>query len=127
MGSKRLNHVRKQTNENSSAGPIIERKYTLKPTASSHAAPEKSAPSPGVSALNAAPKVVLWDTENKGFGLRARRGGAKTCILHYRARGLADMVRRGRPRPRELRPNDCRGWLRRSAIWLRPERQSVAR
>ena len=34
MGSKRLNHVRKQTNENSSAGPIIERKYTLKPTAS---------------------------------------------------------------------------------------------
>ena len=38
---------------------------------------------------NLAPKdaveVALWDTEIKGFGVRARRGGAKTYILHYRA------------------------------------------
>ena len=30
-------------------------------------------------------EVVLWDSEIKGFGVRARRGGAKTYILHYRA------------------------------------------
>jgi integrase len=29
-------------------------------------------------------EVVLWDDELRGFGLRARRGGAKTYILHYR-------------------------------------------
>jgi integrase len=29
--------------------------------------------------------VVLWDQELKGFGIRARVGGAKTYILHYRA------------------------------------------
>lgn len=38
---------------------------------------------------NLAPKdaveVALWDSEIKGFGVRARRGGAKTYILHYRA------------------------------------------
>ena len=33
------------------------------------------------------PEVVLWDSEIKGFGLRARHGGAKTYILHYRAGG----------------------------------------
>jgi site-specific recombinase XerD len=37
---------------------------------------------------NLAPKdaaeVVLWDSEIKGFGIRARRGGAKTYILQYR-------------------------------------------
>ena len=38
-------------------------------------------------ALNADAEVVLWDSEIKGFGLRARRGGAKTYILHYRAGG----------------------------------------
>jgi integrase len=30
--------------------------------------------------------VVLWDQEVRGFGIRARTGGAKTYILHYRAR-----------------------------------------
>ena len=29
-------------------------------------------------------EVVLWDTELKGFGVRAQRGGAKSYILHYR-------------------------------------------
>jgi hypothetical protein len=29
--------------------------------------------------------VVLWDQEVRGFGIRARVGGAKTYILHYRA------------------------------------------
>jgi site-specific recombinase XerD len=33
------------------------------------------------------PEVVLWDTEIKGFGVRARSGGAKTYILHYRPGG----------------------------------------
>src|SRR5882762_9757483 len=28
---------------------------------------------------------VLWDTEVKGFGIRARAGGSKSYILHYRA------------------------------------------
>jgi integrase len=28
---------------------------------------------------------VLWDQEVRGFGVRARTGGAKTYILHYRA------------------------------------------
>jgi integrase len=37
--------------------------------------------------LNADVEVVLWDSEIKGFGLRVRRGGAKTYILHYRAGG----------------------------------------
>ena len=32
-----------------------------------------------------AAEVVWWDSEIKGFGIRARRGGAKTYILHYRA------------------------------------------
>jgi Arm DNA-binding domain/Phage integrase, N-terminal SAM-like domain len=32
-----------------------------------------------------APECTLWDTEIKGFGVRARRGGAKTYILYYRA------------------------------------------
>jgi integrase len=31
-------------------------------------------------------EVVLWDQEVRGFGIRARVGGAKTYILHYRAR-----------------------------------------
>jgi integrase len=30
-------------------------------------------------------EIVLWDTEVKGFGLRARVGGGKSYILHYRA------------------------------------------
>jgi integrase len=30
-------------------------------------------------------EAVLWDTEVKGFGIRARSGGAKSYILHYRA------------------------------------------
>jgi integrase len=30
------------------------------------------------------PEVVLWDQEVRGFGIRARMGGAKTYILHYR-------------------------------------------
>ena len=30
-------------------------------------------------------EVVLWDQEIRGFGIRARTGGAKTYILHYRA------------------------------------------
>ena len=30
-------------------------------------------------------EVVLWDQEVRGFGIRARAGGAKTYILHYRA------------------------------------------
>jgi integrase len=30
-------------------------------------------------------EVVLWDQEVRGFGIRARVGGAKTYILHYRA------------------------------------------
>ena len=30
-------------------------------------------------------EVVLWDQEIRGFGIRARAGGAKTYILHYRA------------------------------------------
>jgi integrase len=29
-------------------------------------------------------EVVLWDQEVRGFGIRARSGGAKTYILHYR-------------------------------------------
>src|ERR1700722_11319633 len=27
------------------------------------------------------PEVVLWGSEIKGFGLRARRGGANTCTI----------------------------------------------
>jgi integrase len=34
-----------------------------------------------------APEVVLWDTEIKGFGVRARTKSAKTYILHYRCGG----------------------------------------
>ena len=30
-------------------------------------------------------ELVLWDQEVRGFGVRARVGGAKTYILHYRA------------------------------------------
>src|SRR5438034_9244879 len=30
-------------------------------------------------------EVVLWDTEVKGFGVRAQRGGSKSYIVHYRA------------------------------------------
>jgi hypothetical protein len=30
-------------------------------------------------------EVALWDQEMRGFGIRARVGGAKTYILHYRA------------------------------------------
>ena len=30
-------------------------------------------------------EVALWDQEVRGFGIRARVGGAKTYILHYRA------------------------------------------
>jgi hypothetical protein len=28
-------------------------------------------------------EVVLWDTETKGFGIRARSSGAKAYIVHY--------------------------------------------
>ena len=34
---------------------------------------------------NKGTELVLWDQEVKGFGIRARAGGAKTYILHYRA------------------------------------------
>lgn len=30
-------------------------------------------------------EAVLWDSELKGFGIRARSGGSKSYILHYRA------------------------------------------
>ena len=36
-------------------------------------------------ALKKGTEVVLWDQEVRGFGIRARAGGAKTYILHYRA------------------------------------------
>ena len=29
-------------------------------------------------------EAVLWDTEVKGFGVRARTGGSKSYMLHYR-------------------------------------------
>ena len=32
-----------------------------------------------------AAEFTLWDSEIRGFGVRARRGGAKSYILHYRA------------------------------------------
>ena len=36
-------------------------------------------------APNTDAEVVLWDQEVRGFGIRARTGGAKTYILQYRA------------------------------------------
>jgi integrase len=36
---------------------------------------------------NGVAEVVLWDNEVKGFGVRARSGGTKTYILHYRTGG----------------------------------------
>jgi hypothetical protein len=30
-------------------------------------------------------EAVIWDTEVKGFGIRAQRGGSKSYIVHYRA------------------------------------------
>ena len=30
-------------------------------------------------------EAVIWDTEVKGFGVRAQRGGSKSYIVHYRA------------------------------------------
>jgi integrase len=33
----------------------------------------------------ASKEAVLWDQEIRGFGVRARAGGAKTYILHYRS------------------------------------------
>ena len=41
-----------------------------------------------VDALRAASdgaEAVIWDTEVKGFGVRAQRGGSKSYIVHYRA------------------------------------------
>ena len=35
--------------------------------------------------VNHGAEIVLWDNEIKGFGVRARSGGTKTYILHYRA------------------------------------------
>src|SRR5437764_4731039 len=32
-----------------------------------------------------ASEAVIWDTEVKGFGVRAQRGGSKSYIVHYRA------------------------------------------
>ena len=32
-------------------------------------------------------EAILWDTEVKGFGIRARKGGGKSYILHYRVGG----------------------------------------
>lgn len=32
-------------------------------------------------------EAILWDTEVKGFGVRARKGGGKSYILHYRVGG----------------------------------------
>jgi integrase len=38
-----------------------------------------------VDALSAhSDEITLWDTDVKGFGVRARSGGAKTYIVHYR-------------------------------------------
>src|SRR5207302_6219408 len=40
-----------------------------------------------VDALKAAAdgaEAVLWDSEQKGFGCRVQRGGAKSYVLHYR-------------------------------------------
>ncbi len=36
-------------------------------------------------APNTDAEVILWDQEVRGFGIRARTGGAKTYILQYRA------------------------------------------
>src|SRR5438874_1263185 len=36
-------------------------------------------------AASANGEAVLWDTEVRGFGVRARSGSAKSYILHYRA------------------------------------------
>lgn len=41
-----------------------------------------------VDALKPAPdgrEAVIWDSEVKGFGIRAQRGGSKSYIIHYRA------------------------------------------
>ena len=41
-----------------------------------------------VDALRPGPdgrEAVIWDTEVKGFGVRAQRSGSKSYIVHYRA------------------------------------------
>jgi integrase len=41
-----------------------------------------------VDALKAQPngaEAVIWDTEVRGFGVRAQRGGSRSYIVHYRA------------------------------------------
>jgi len=49
----------------------------------------------GIVVRTGASETILWDTEIKGFGVRARRGGAKTYILHYRAgKGRAAPLRK---------------------------------
>src|SRR5215475_8471898 len=49
----------------------------------------------GIVVPYGASEFVLWDTEIKGFGIRARRGGAKTYVLHYRAgKGRAAPLRK---------------------------------
>jgi integrase len=40
----------------------------------------------GLAATGAA-EAILWDAEVKGFGVRARKGGGKSYILHYRVGG----------------------------------------
>ena len=39
----------------------------------------------GLVVPGGADEATLWDTEIKGFGIRARASGTKTYILHYRA------------------------------------------
>ena len=51
-------------------------------------------------------EAVIWDTEVKGFGVRAQRGGSKSYIVHYRA-GIG----RGAP----LRKLEASGFVIRSA------------
>jgi len=38
----------------------------------------------GLASFPDGKETVLWDSEVKGFGLRARNGGGKSYILHYR-------------------------------------------
>jgi hypothetical protein len=49
----------------------------------------------GLGASRGTSETILWDTEIKGFGIRTRRGGAKSYILHYRAgKGRAAPLRK---------------------------------
>ena len=68
-------------------------------------------------ALKKGTEVVLWDQEVRGFGIRARAGGAKptsyTIALergverHYASSPLASTVRLGRPTRHAPRRRGC--------------------